>query len=447
MGRLQMLSDRITSREPQETAVDEKDVATFSDSSTLDVSAGADAQGGVKEAEAVTQVWSRKSLYAVYAAIFLVFFINSLQQQTSNNLVAYVTSDFYLHELVATTSIVSTIIAGVIKLPMSKVLDLWGRNQGYIFMTTCATIGLIMMAACNGVTLYAAAQVFYWVGVGGIIYVLDVIIADTSSLQNRALMFAFSNSPYIATAFAGPSAAQSFLGGAGWRWGYGTFAIVLPIISLPIMIIFYINRNKALKEGVIPREPSGRTATQSIVHYAIEFDRTSSFDPPAPESDLTVYSVWNPSHLRWSLSLPVAVQLGNLRRKQMAFRFDHCHARDWHCLAGLLRRLGALLRPQGLLALELPRRPNHPGCMSPDCDRLLFLLLLGLLSLVHAPGRLGSQRQKRWLRGEHLQHRLLLLQHCGRRFDPLDWSLQVDCHVRDANHLVGDWTHDSLPST
>ena len=47
-------------------------------------------------------------------------------------------------------------------------------------------------------------QVFYWVGENGIAYVLDVFIADTSSLKWRGLMFAFSNSPYIATTFAGP---------------------------------------------------------------------------------------------------------------------------------------------------------------------------------------------------------------------------------------------------
>ncbi len=82
------------------------------------------------------------------------------------------------------------------------------------------------MAACNNVQTYAAAQVFYWVGMNGIAYILDVFIADTSSLKWRGLLFAFSTSPYIATTFAGPAAAQSYIEGAGWRWVYGTFAIV-----------------------------------------------------------------------------------------------------------------------------------------------------------------------------------------------------------------------------
>jgi MFS family permease len=108
-----------------------------------------------------------------------------------------VTSDFQEHSLTATTGIVSSLVAGVIKLPVAKLMDIFGRLQGFVFMVTCAVIGLIMMAACNNVQTYAAAQVFYWVGMNGIAYVLDVFIADTSSLKYRGLLFAFSNSPYV----------------------------------------------------------------------------------------------------------------------------------------------------------------------------------------------------------------------------------------------------------
>ncbi len=58
-------------------------------------------------------------------SIFLVFFINSLQQQTSNNLTAYVISDFQLHSLIPVAAIISNIVAGVMKIPIAKVLDLW----------------------------------------------------------------------------------------------------------------------------------------------------------------------------------------------------------------------------------------------------------------------------------------------------------------------------------
>lgn len=130
------------------------------------------------------------------------------------------------------------------------------------------------MAATNGVTMYAAAQVFYWVGQNGIAYVLDVFIADTSSLKWRGLMIAFSTSPYIATVFAGPAAGEAYYNHSTWRWAYGTFAILTPVISLPFLWIFWYNQKLARKQGVLveKREASGRTWSESVQHYLIEFD-------------------------------------------------------------------------------------------------------------------------------------------------------------------------------
>jgi hypothetical protein len=54
----------------------------------------------------------------------------------------------------------SSIIGGVAKIPTAKILDTWGRPQGTGLMAVIWTIGFIMMAACNNVQTYAAAQVF-----------------------------------------------------------------------------------------------------------------------------------------------------------------------------------------------------------------------------------------------------------------------------------------------
>ena len=129
------------------------------------------------------------------------------------------------------------------------------------------------MAGCNNVETYCAAQVFYWIGYDGMLYVLNVFVADTSSLKNRALMFAYTTSPYIVTAWIGGPASTSFLGGAGWRWAYGTFAIVIPVVSAPLIILFTYNFNKAKRAGLVPERRSDRTTLQSLKYYAIEFDR------------------------------------------------------------------------------------------------------------------------------------------------------------------------------
>ena len=106
----------------------------------------------------------------------------------------------------------------------------------------------------------------------GMLYSLSVFLADTSHLKNRALVFAFANSPYIVTTWIGGPAAQSFIEGAGWRWGYGTFAIVMPVVCTPLFALFMYYYRKAKKQGLIPERRSNRTTAQSVWYYVVEFD-------------------------------------------------------------------------------------------------------------------------------------------------------------------------------
>jgi MFS family permease len=200
-----------------------------------------------------------------------------MQQGMGSTLTPYVTSAFQSHSLTAATSIFSSLIGGLFKLPLAKILDIWGRPHGLIVMIICLTIGLVMMAACNNVETYAAGQVFYWVGYNGISYTISIFIADTSALKNRALMFAFAASPYIITVWIGGPLANAFYDGPGFRWGFGAFAIINPFICMPLLALFFINYRKARALGLIPDRKSNRTWWQTIKYYTIEFDLAGLF--------------------------------------------------------------------------------------------------------------------------------------------------------------------------
>lgn len=103
-------------------------------------------------------------------------------------------------------------------------------------------------------------------------YSISIFIADTSALKNRALMFAYTASPYIFTVWIGGPMATSFLNGSGYRWAFGTFAIVTPVVTMPLLALFTWNYYRARKAGLMPVRQSNRTFIQSVVHYVIEFD-------------------------------------------------------------------------------------------------------------------------------------------------------------------------------
>ncbi|KAI1182311.1 siderophore iron transporter mirB [Nemania serpens] len=246
--------------------------APSSDPESDDDNIEKDAQTGVQNIEAMTKVWTKRDLYIAYILIWLVYFVDAIQQGMSGLLTPYVTSAFEEHSLTATTNVAASIIGGVSKLPLAKILDVWGRPQGYVVTMCFMVLGLILMAACNNVQTYAAAQIFYWVGYNGVSYATTVFIADTSALKNRGLVLAYVSSPYIATVWITGPLTQSVLNTVGWRWGFGIFAIVTPVVCLPLYFLFAWNQHKAVKQGIIVRKKSGRTAIQSIVHYFWEFD-------------------------------------------------------------------------------------------------------------------------------------------------------------------------------
>jgi fucose permease len=97
-------------------------------------------------------------------SIFLVYFVNSMQQQTTGQFLPYVTSAFSSHSLIPVIGIVSNIVTGVMKPPLAKILDVFGRFEGLTISLVCQLLGLVLMASCTSVQIYAAATIFYWVG-------------------------------------------------------------------------------------------------------------------------------------------------------------------------------------------------------------------------------------------------------------------------------------------
>ncbi|KAJ3339497.1 hypothetical protein HDU93_008211 [Gonapodya sp. JEL0774] len=230
-------------------------------------------QAGIQNIEALTTVWSRNALVLAYVLIWLTFLVEGLLSGVQASLIPYVTSSFSQHSLIPTISVLSSIIGGCTSFAIAKILDVFGRPQGYLLCVLIATSGLVMMAACQTVEVYAAAQIFYTVGNTGLQYTLNVFVADTSSLRNRGLMVAFSTSPYIITCWLGGPISTSFLDGSGWPWAFGTFAILVPAVALPLYTLLQYNMAKAKKLNIIPASPIEQSSwAESIVHYCREFD-------------------------------------------------------------------------------------------------------------------------------------------------------------------------------
>ncbi|KAH6609783.1 major facilitator superfamily transporter [Trichoderma cornu-damae] len=249
----------------------QSDAAANSEDHDLSDDVDKDAQHGVQGIEAAAKVWSLQHMIAAYIIIWLIYFVTSIEEVVTGALNPFVTSSFQQHSLTAATGIIASLFGGLSKLPLAKILDTWGRPQGLLLTLFLWVIGFIMMAACNNVETYAAAQVFSSIGSQGVSYCITVFIADTTSLLNRPLMLAYATSPYVGTTFAGGPISDSVIAHIGWRWGFGIWAIVTPVVVGPLGGLFIWNHLKARKQGLLESK-SGRLTFASIKKYCIDVD-------------------------------------------------------------------------------------------------------------------------------------------------------------------------------
>ncbi|KAK6079044.1 major facilitator superfamily transporter [Seiridium cupressi] len=185
-----------------------------------------DAQHGVQAIEAAAGVWGKWDLVIAYGLIWLVYFVTSINEVVVRALTPFVTSSFALHSLTATSTVISSIIERLSKIPLAKIVDIWGRPQGIAIDATflgprvhhdgqlpqCRDL-------CRGVGVFDCRLV--QVGDGVLV----------------------------------------------------SFAIIVPVVVVPLIVVFMWNQHKAKKLGLVP-PPREKTC---LKEFAIQFDSLGVF--------------------------------------------------------------------------------------------------------------------------------------------------------------------------
>lgn len=231
------------------------------------------AQAGVKRVEAISSTWSKTGLYVAYLGIAMLAYATSLEGQTTGNLTIFATSAFKAHSLVSTVLVVQGIVLSVAKPPMSKIADVFGRFEAFGVSVLFYVIGFIQQAASTSVNTYAAAQIFYSAGQTGLQILIQIFIADTSDLVNRALCSTIPDIPFLINVWIGPALAEKILTNLNWRWGYGIWSIVLPVAFTPLALALVINQKRAAMRGIMPVSPfAGQSWWATVKTIWVELD-------------------------------------------------------------------------------------------------------------------------------------------------------------------------------
>lgn len=222
--------------------------------------------------------WPRAAVILAYTGLLLLGTSTSLEGQTTYTFTPYITSGFASHSMLTTISVVSSIMNSTLKAPVAKIAEVFGRLEALIILMILYAIGFICMSQADSVKVFAASQIFYMAGFTGTLMLIQLIVADTSSLVNRTLVSIMPSLPFLWTVWAGPALGQKILNTIGWRWGEGMWAIIIPACSLPVAIALFWVRN-------IPSKSSAQNGgDEDLENAATSTTTLSSSEPPVSKA-------------------------------------------------------------------------------------------------------------------------------------------------------------------
>lgn len=192
--------------------------------------------------EAPQASWSKRTLLIAYLGLYLLAYVTSLEAQVTLNLAVFATSAFSAHSLVSTVFVVQAVIFSVVKPLMAKVAHVFGRFEAFTLCVLLMTTGYITQAKSGSLGTYTASSISYSAGATGLQILQQIFIADTSSLNNRAILSTIPDVPFLINVWIGSPIASSLLNGPGWRWGYGVWAVILPLCYLPLAVSLIVEK-------------------------------------------------------------------------------------------------------------------------------------------------------------------------------------------------------------
>ncbi|UZJ53188.1 hypothetical protein CBS101457_002508 [Exobasidium rhododendri] len=209
-------------------------------------------QAGVKVAEASYQV-SGWRIWLAWLGLALTAYVTGLDNNTQYAYQFQASTDFNAVPLYTSViAVTQQVIIAVGKFPIAKLADVFGRAEGYMISLFLYVLGFIIMASAQNFGTLVAGTVFYAFGNTGAQIMQQIVVADYFSSKMRGLVIGLLSLPYIINFACAPLISAPLIA-SNWRWGPGSFAIIMPVAMAPIIISLALSQHKAHKESLAPR--------------------------------------------------------------------------------------------------------------------------------------------------------------------------------------------------
>ncbi|KAG0230129.1 hypothetical protein BGW42_001154 [Actinomortierella wolfii] len=147
-------------------------------------------------------LWTRKEFLIFTAGWMIQAFAFSFESNMYYGILGYVTGFFTVSSLGSILPTILQILQAALVPFYVKICDVVGRAESITVAMLFYLIGFTIQGSAKSFVELAVGQIFYGMGSTGVLSLTQVLIADTTLLIDRGIMFAMWDLPGIASIFA-----------------------------------------------------------------------------------------------------------------------------------------------------------------------------------------------------------------------------------------------------
>ncbi|KAF2825944.1 siderochrome-iron transporter-like protein Sit1 [Ophiobolus disseminans] len=206
---------------------------------------------GVARIEALNAHTSFVNRCFIFVGIFLVAYAYGLDGTLRYTYQPYATAGFQQHSTLATINVLRSVIAAAAQPTAAKIADVFGRVEVVLLSIFFYIVGTIIEATSTGVEGFATGAVLYQIGYTVVIVLIEVIIADITSLRSRLFFSYIPALPFLINAWVSGDVSQAVITNTNWRWGIGMWCIIYTVCTIPLLASLMWSNHKAKKAGAL----------------------------------------------------------------------------------------------------------------------------------------------------------------------------------------------------